>query len=206
MLTSSVSGGETCLLKRGRGVRQDKTTCTCGSPNNQPLTKETDPTPTPSCSHAVAYNETDCPPLWFPEEQPCSGRGSCVFGDCSCPADWAGAPDMSVGRSCAINVTAVTALWAIAAILQIGLAGYSVFYLWRKKPGKTFAELTRASILVGVFSFIYAVCMATVAIIRATHVTTIAVGSDVTLTVLFAIGSSAFYISGVISASIRFSR
>jgi hypothetical protein len=138
-------------------------------------------------------NNSACPAILSPETLVCSGRGVCTSNGCQCDLGWEGLGDFAFGKSCSINVNAVRGLWATAAAVQVLVFFHSIYYLFRKR--KQFNSVTSTALWVGILTCSHSIFLVTSSLIRATHVETLAVGSDRTLTALMTLGMACFWTS-----------
>jgi hypothetical protein len=135
-----------------------------------------------------------CPALLYPETLLCSGRGVCIINACQCEAGWEGLGDFSFGRACSINVAAVTGLWATTAVAELLLFLFALHYLINKR--KQFKRISSSALWVGICTVLHSALFGACAILRASHVDTLAIGSNAVLTVLFSLGTASFWVSG----------
>jgi len=135
----------------------------------------------------------ECPPILVPDTQNCSGRGVCLTATfCDCEDGWTGIGDFAFqSPTCNVNIKAIQALWGLLACLHWSAAVLAVLYLRIKAKQKT---RPLGPILMGISILSTGVFVGTTAMIRATNPLR-TIGSDTVVTVLFAFGTSSFWIA-----------
>ena len=133
----------------------------------------------------------NCPGVLAPETQTCSGRGTCVSENwCACPDGWTGQGDFAFGApSCAVNIPAIQALWALVALVHVGTFAFALHFLRVKRAQGTKSQ---APMYLGLLVVINNIGLIITGLTRAIDPLR-TIGSDPTATVFFSIAAAAFW-------------
>ena len=137
-----------------------------------------------------------CPPLLFPETWNCSGRGECISSVvCLCTQpNWVGQGDFAFeSPTCNIYIPAVQALWSIAICFQCLIMTFSIYYLRVKLRQEELAS--SLPLILGVLLLLSSIFLIPTAIIRAANPSTVVIGTDTVVTVLFCCGAASFWLA-----------
>jgi len=133
----------------------------------------------------------ECPPILYPQTQNCSGRGVCLSATtCLCPEGWTGQGDFAFDSpNCDINLSAIRGLWAMLAVSHLFTILWIIFY-FKKKYGQRSRPV--APIVLGVLFLCSSTCLMITGLIRSIQPLR-TIGSDVTVTVFFCLGTAVFW-------------
>jgi hypothetical protein len=152
-----------------------------------------------------AHMSPACPPvLGWPQaaSEPCTHGGSCVsLTTCSCVNGWTGSGDFVLNApTCDISLTYVTVAWSITATVNLAVLLWGLYFIavvfWLRPLSQNSRSRKRKALFV-LTCTCNTLCIFLVAVVRASSPTNTAIGTFAPTTVLFALGSTMFWLSAL---------